>query len=250
MRKKLFYIIGICLTAVLLAGIAGVAFARNPGQAASGTDQPPLRTMNVNGTGKAYLTPDIAYINIGVQTEKKDASEAVASNNTQVQKVTTALKAAGVDEKDIQTTNFSIYPQPKFDDKGQPTGEITYVVQNTVSVTVRDIAKIGDILDSAVKAGANNIYGIQFDVSDKNEALTLAREQAVKNAEKAANDLAKASGVTLGAVQTISSYGGGPPVYLSEGKGGGMAVAVAASVPVSSGQMVLSVDVNIVYEIR
>jgi uncharacterized protein len=250
MRNKLFFIIGICLIAVLLTGIAGVAFAKNTGQAVSGTEQPPMRTMNVSGTGKAYLTPDIAYINIGVQTENKDASEAVSSNNTQTQKVTAALKAAGVDEKDIQTTNFSIYPQPKYDDKGQPTGEITYVVQNTVSVTVRDISKIGDILDAAVKAGANNIYGIQFDVSDKSEALTLAREEAVKNAQVAANDLAKASGVTLGPIQTISSYGGGAPVYLSEGKGGGMAVADAASVPVSAGQMVLTVDVNIVYEIR
>lgn len=250
MRNKFFYMIGIVLLVGLLAGIAGVAFAKNPAQTGSGTEQPPMRTMNVNGTGKAYLTPDIAYINIGVQTENKDASEAVASNNTQVMKVTAALKAAGVAEKDIQTTNFSIYPQPKYDDKGQPTGEITYVVQNTVSVTVRDLTKIGDILDAAVKAGANNIYGIQFDVLDKSAALTLAREEAVKNAQVAANDLAKASGVTLGPIQNISSYGGGSPVYLSEGKGGGMAVAEAASVPVSAGQMVLTVDVNIVYEIR
>ena len=250
MRNKLFYILGACLLVGLLVAIGSVAFARNPGQAVAGTEQPPMRTMNVNGTGKALLTPDIAYINIGVQTENKDASEAVSSNNAQVQKVTTALKAAGVNEKDIQTTNFSIYPQPKFDDKGQPTGEITYVVQNTVSVTVRDISKIGDLLDSAVKAGANNIYGIQFDVSDKSAALTLAREEAVKNAQIAANDLAKASGVTLGPIQTITSYGGGSPVYLSEGKGGGMAVADVASVPVSAGQMVLTVDVNIVYEIR
>ncbi len=250
MRNKFSYMIVIVLLVGLLAGIAGVAFAKNPTQTGSGTEQPPMRTMNVNGTGKAYLTPDIAYINIGVQTENKDASEAVASNNTQVTKVTAALKAAGVAEKDIQTTNFSIYPQPKYDDKGQPTGEITYVVQNTVSVTVRDLTKIGDLLDAAVKAGANNIYGIQFDVLDKSAALTLAREEAVKNAQVAANDLAKASGVTLGAIQTISSYGGGSPVYLSEGKGGGMAVAEAASVPVSAGQMVLTVDVNIVYEIR
>jgi len=250
MRNKFFYIIGICLLVGLLAGIGGVALAKNPGQAVSGTEQPPMRTMNVNGTGKAYLTPDIAYINIGVQTENKDASEAVTSNNTQVMKVTAALKAAGVAEKDIQTTNFSIYPQPKYDDKGQPTGEITYVVQNTVSVTVRDLAKIGDLLDAAVKAGANNIYGIQFDVLDKNAALTLAREEAVKNAQVAANDLAKASGVTLGPIQTITSYGGGSPVYLSEGKGGGMATADVANVPVSAGQMVLTVDVNIVYEIR
>ncbi len=153
MRNKLFYILGACLLVGLLAAIGSVAFARNPGQAVAGTEQPPLRTLTVNGTGKAFLTPDIAYINIGVQTENKDASEAVSSNNAQVQKVTAALKAAGVNEKDIQTTNFSIYPQPKFDDKGQPTGEITYVVQNTVSVTVRDISKIGELLETLKERG-------------------------------------------------------------------------------------------------
>jgi uncharacterized protein len=241
MRTKIFLLMSVLVVASLITGCAGVAAAQ--------TEQPFPRTMNVNGTGKVYLVPDIAYINIGVHTENKNASEAVAANTAQTEKVIASLKAAGVDAKDVQTTNFSIYPQQKYDNNGQPTGEIVYMVDNTVAITVRDIEKLGELLDAAVKAGANNIYGITFDVSDKEAALAQARADAVANAQQIAKELADASGVTLGQVITISSYGGTPvPVY--EGKGGGMASAEAASVPVSPGQMVLTVDVAMVYEIR
>ena len=249
MRTKIVFLFTILILAGVLTACGSEAYARTPGDVAAQSVQAPQRTLNVNGTGKAYLVPDIAYINIGVHTESKDASEAVATNASQTQKVIDSLKAAGVDEKDIQTTNFSIYPQQKFDDKGQPTGEIIYMVDNTVAVTVRDVAKIGELLDAAVKAGANNIYGIQFDVADKSAALTQARTAAVEDAQTIAKELADAAGVTLGQIMTISSYGGTPvPIY--EGKGGGMAVANSAAVPVSPGQMVLTVDVAMVYEIR
>jgi len=245
MRNKLTILVGIFLLASLLAACGSNAYAQD-------STPPPTanpRTINVTGTGKAYLTPDVAYISIGVHTENKNASEAVGANNTQTQKVIDSLKAAGVDEKDIQTTNFSIYPQQKFDDKGQPTGEVTYMVDNTVYVTLRDIDKIGQTLDAAVKAGANNVYGIQFDVLDKAAAMSEARKNAVKNAEIAAQELAQAAGVTLGPVMTINSYSGSSPVPMYEGKGGGAAV-MDSSVPVSAGQLILSVDVNMIYEIR
>lgn len=249
MRNKFFFFTLLLLLAGLLSACGGVAYARDDGASASQIDQPPLRTLSVNGTGKVYLVPDIAYISIGVHTEGKNASEAVATNNEQSEKVKNSLKAAGIDVKDIQTTNFSIYPQPKYDSSGQPTGEIIYVVDNTVYVTVRDISKVGAILDAAVKAGANNIYGIQFDVADKSEALSEARDQAVKDAQKTAQELAQAAGVNLGPIQTISSYSNMPvPVY--DGRGGGLATTEAINVPVSPGQMVLTVDVSMVYEIK
>jgi uncharacterized protein len=249
MRNKLFFFTLLILLAGLLSACGSVAYAGNAGAPAAQSDQPPLRTLSVNGTGRIYLVPDIAYVSIGVHTEGSNASEVVAANNQQSEKVKNSLKAAGIDIKDIQTTNFSIYPQPKYDDKGQATGEVTYVVDNTVYVTVRDISKVGAILDAAVKAGANSIYGIQFDVADKSEALSQARAEAVKDAQRTADELATAAGVTLGAVQTISSYSSVPqPIY--DGRGGGMAVAEAVNIPVSPGQMVLTVDVSMIYEIR
>jgi len=246
MRNKIFFITSLMLIAVVLTACGSTALA----QTATPTDKEQPRTISVSGTGKSYLTPDIAYINIGVHTEGKDAAEVVASNNSQTQKVVDALTAEGVDKKDIQTTNFSIYPQQQYDTQGKPTGEITYIVDNTVFVTLRDISKIGHILGAVVQAGANSINGIQFDLDDKTAAMSQARQQAVKDAQAKAQELATAAGVTLGEVQTISEYGGAAvPVFQGKG-GGGVMMAEAANVPVSPGQMILQVDVNIVYNIK
>ena len=114
-------------------------------------------------------------------------------------------------DKDIQTTNFSIYPQQQYDNNGKMTG-IIYVVDNTVYVTVRDLTKLGDLLDASVTAGANNINSISFDVADKTAALSQARLAAVADARKQADELTGATGVTLGTVQTISYYDSTPPI--------------------------------------
>jgi hypothetical protein len=245
MRSKFFIILAVLLMAVTLTACAGVAAAQ------SDSSQTPIRTINVNGTGKVYVTPDIAYVTIGVHTEGKDAAETLASNSSTTEKVVAAIKAQGVDEKDIQTTNISIYPQQQYDPQGKPTGEITYMVDNSVYVTVRDLDKLGDVMDSAVKAGANTISGVQYSLADRTEATSAARKLAVEDAQAQAKELAEYAGVTLGPVQTISTLGLAAPVPVYEGKGGGGAVAMdTAGVPVSTGQMVIQVDVSIVYQIQ
>lgn len=248
MKTRLYILTTILLLAAVLSGCAGVAFAQTstPEQPAPAESN---RTLSVSGSGMAYLTPDIAYVNIGVRSEGATAAETMAENNELSAAVVAAIKRLGVAEKDIQTRNFSIYPQPQYDPNGQPTGKITYVVENTVFVTVRDLTKIGSLLDEAVKAGANSISGISFDVADKSAALSQARQAAVQNAQAKAQELAQAAGVTLGSVQTISEYTSYPaPVF--EGRGGAMYAADAASVPVSPGQMTITVEVNIVYQIQ
>ena len=213
--------------------------------------QPPVRTLNVSGSGQANLAPDIAYIYVGVHTEKLTAAEAVAENTTQTQTVIQAIKDFGIDEKDIRTTNFSIYPQDKYDPQtGTPTGERTYVVDNTVYVTVRKLDQLGDLLDTVVQAGANTVNSVQFDVADKAEALKQARADAVKDAEAQAKSLAEAAGLTLGEIQSIGFFDN-QPYPLFEGKGGGGAVAAdAASVPIQPGQLTFTVTVNITYTIK
>src|SRR5574337_851630 len=119
--------------------------------------QPPQRTLVVNGTGMATMTPDIAYINIGVHTEEATAADAVSKNNAQTQQVINALTAAGLAAKDVQTTNFSIYPNTQSDPQTSQKIGTTYVVDNTVYVTVRSLDKLGSLLDAAVKAGANSV---------------------------------------------------------------------------------------------
>jgi len=132
---------------------------------------------------------------------------------------------------------------------GTPTGEKTYAVDNTVYVTVRELDKLGDLLDTVVQAGANTVNSVQFDVADKDEALKTARADAVKDAQEKAKELAEASGLSLGEIQSIGFVDSNPyPVF--DGKGGGGGAAEAASVPIQPGQLTFTVSVNISYEIK
>ncbi len=208
-----------------------------------------LRLLNVNGLGQAFLSPDIAYIYIGVHTEGASASEAVSANKDQTNAVMEAIKSAGVDAKDIRTTNFSIWPSQQYSPEGVATGTI-YIVDNQVYITVRDLDKLGDLLDDTISAGANSINSIQFDVADKSEALKEARANAVENAKTQATELAGAAGVELGDIQSINFYDSSPyPIFEGKGGGGGFAVA-DASVPVQPGQLTISVTVSLAYEIK
>ena len=242
MKRISFLLILILLAAFAVSACGPTTIVANPG--------PTQRTMVVNGTGTVNLTPDIAYINLGVHTEKPTAGDAVAENNSQTQMVIDTIKNAGVDPKDIQTSNFSIYPSSQFDPQTNQKIATTYSVDNTVNVTVRKLSSLGDLLDAVVKVGANNVNNVQFDVADKTQALNQARAQAVKDAQNQAQELATEAGLTLGPVQNISFVNNIPlPMMDTFGKGGG-GVAAAASVPVQSGQLTLSVNVDITYEIK
>jgi hypothetical protein len=212
-----------------------------------GQTQP--KVLSVTGNAQVILAPDIAYISIGVHSEAQTAAEAVASNNSQTQAVIDAIKAQGVDPKDIQTTNFSVYQQQKTSPTGESLGTV-FMVDNTVYVTIRDITKIGGTLDAAIAAGANNIYGITFDVQDKETALATGREQAMADAQTQAEQLAKAAGVTLGDVQTISYYSSSPSPIYYDSKAAAAGVGGGGSVPISTGQLTLTVSVGVTYGIK
>jgi len=243
MRTKSYLVSMVLLAALALSACGPAAIA--PAADAQ-------RTLNVNGTGLVYLTPDIAYIYIGVHTEMPAASEAMDENRTQTDSVIAALKKSGVDEKDIRTTNFSIWSFDKYDPiSGMNTGEKYYAVDNTVYVTVRALDKLGILLDTVVKAGANNINSIQFDVADKTAATKQARDAAVQNAKTQAQELAAVAGVTLGDISNISFYESSPsPVMDTFGGKGGGGMGEAASVPIQIGQMTLTVSVSMTYEIK
>jgi hypothetical protein len=240
MKTKFLFIIAVLVLGTVLASCVPSTVTVQP--------QPVQRTLTVTGSGMVTLTPDVAYIYIGVHTENASAAEAVAENNTKSQAVATAIKGFGVEAKDIQTTNFSIWPSDQYDDKGTKTGTI-YMVDNTIYITMRDLTKLGDLLDASVRAGANTINSIQFDVADKTEALSQARKAAVENAQKQAQELVDATGVKLGDVQAISYYDS-TPLSADYGKGGGGGMLAASSVPVSSGQYQLTTTVTIVYELK
>ena len=227
--------------------IAAIALSACSGSIQFGQAQP--RTINVTGNAQVILAPDIAYISIGVHTEAKSAQEAVAGNNSQTQAVIDAIKSQGVDAKDIKTTNFNVYQQDKFSPSGESLGTF-FMTDNTVYVTMRDISKIGSILDASIAAGANSIYGITFDVQDKEAALATGRDEAMADAKAQAEELAKAAGATLGAVQSISYYSNPPTPIYYDMKAQAAGVGGGANVPISSGQLTLTVSVSVTYGLK
>jgi uncharacterized protein YggE len=238
MKTKIFLMVAVLALGSLLAACGPSTVTVQP--------QPPLRTITVSGTGMVTLTPDIAYVSIGVQTQNASAKDAVDENNTQAQAVINKIKTFGVADKDIQTTNFSIYPQQQYDNNSNLTG-ILYVVNNTVYVTVRDLTKLGDLLDATVSSGANTINSISFDVADKTDALSQARQAAVAEAKKQADELTSATDVKLGAVQSITYADTTPPAPIQYTRA---ETAAAASVPIQAGSMQISTTVTIVYALQ
>lgn len=238
MKTKSFIVFAVMAFALLLSACAP----------ASNAD---ARTLSVSGSGEAFLAPDIAYIYIGVHTENPTAAEAVSENTSRTEELIQAIQEFGIDPKDIRTTNFSIYPMDRFDPAtGLPSGEKIYAVDNTVYVTVRELARLGDLLDTAVQAGANTVNSVQFDVADKDAALQEARAEAVKDAQAQAQALAQATGLSLGEIRSISFLDLQPyPIFDGKGGGGG-AFAEGAAVPIQPGQLTFTVNVNVTYELK
>jgi len=242
MRSKSFLLVPILALALVLSACGGTSKDQE------NQENQVTHSITVNGNGTVYATPDIAYIYIGVHTENADIAQAVEKNNTQAQAVVDALKSFGVNAKDIQTSNFSVWASQQPD---PTTGQsnTTYMVDNTVYVTVRDLTKLGELLDTAIQAGANNINSVQFDVADKTEALKQARQKAMDSAKSLAEELTGIAGVSLGEIQTISytDYQAG---YYYGGMGGGGGGGAALSAPINPGQLPLSVSVNVNYLIK
>jgi uncharacterized protein YggE len=235
---------------ILLASLFVLALLVSACGPTTSSQDAPQRTLSVTGTGIANLTPDIAYINVGVHTESPTAADAVAQNNTQTQQVIQSLTESGVDPKDIRTSNFSIWPMDRYDPAtGQPSGEKIYAADNQVSVTVRDLETLGDLLDTAIQAGANTVNSVQFDVADKDKALAPARDAAVKDANAKAQELASSAGVELGGLISVS-YQDTPVYPIFDGRGGGGEAAQAAAVPIQPGQLTFTVTVNETYAIE
>ncbi|MCL4505650.1 MAG: SIMPL domain-containing protein [Chloroflexi bacterium] len=229
-----------------------VASAAQPDTTLAQTQPPaaaPGRTITVVGAGTASGTPDVAHVTIGVETQDASLSKAVAANQTRMTQLLATLKELGIADKDIRTVNYSVNtetPPVKEPATGaQPNAAaITYHVNNQVQVTVRDVTKLGDVLDKGVTAGANSIYGVDFGVADPSALEATARSNAVADAKSRAESLAKLAGVTLGDVYSISESAGGPvPVMRA-------ASFAAASTPIQTGSYEVSASVQIVYLIK
>jgi uncharacterized protein YggE len=199
--------------------------------------------ISVTGEATVSVPPDLAEVEAGVTSDARTAHEASETNNATMSKLLAALKAAGIAEKDIQTSRLSLQPQNAPNRTGSPS--ITgYRASNRVTVRLRDVSKVASTIDMLVGAGANDIDGINFMVSQASTLLDDARTQAVADARRKAETYAKAAGVTLGAPLSISEGGAPAPMFRAK-----LAAPMAAT-PVAQGEETLSVTVNVSWAIK
>jgi len=205
----------------------------------------PPAMISVTGEATVSAAPELAQIDAGVTSEAKTAREASEANNAAMGKVLQALKGAGIAEKDFQTSRLSLQPQSAPNRPG-PSAIVGYRASNRVTIRLRDVTKLANVIDTLVGAGANDIGGINFMVSNASKLLDEAREQAVADARRKAEIYAKAAGVMLGAPLSISEEGNAAPVPYRK-MAVGMAVAAA---PVAQGEETLQVTVSVSWAIK
>jgi uncharacterized protein YggE len=240
MARRLGITLGIVAAVLLLAvlvGVVGLLYVR-PATAQTSVGVPGMRQITVIGHGEVTGQPDTATVQIGVETDAPTAKDALAQNNAQAQAIQAKLKELGVDEKDIQTNNFTINPTYTNDGR-QVTG---YHVSNNVTVKIRNLGQAGNLLDQVVQAGANRVYGITFGVENPEVLLGQARQQAMQDARARATQLANAGGAALGDVLMITEQIGGAPIPMPVVRA--EAAAGAPSVPVQPGELRFSADVQ------
>jgi uncharacterized protein YggE len=210
------------------------------------------RTIHVNGSGAVSGEPDIATLNLGVAVEKKTVAEAREEAASAMTALIDTLKANNIEEKDINTENFSIYPQYDYTEEGRVLRG--YRVNNTVKAKVRDLDTLSDVIDDAAEAGGDNIVvnSIQFMIDDTTPLRTQARSLAVKDAEAKAQTLADASGVVLGKPVTITenTYYESPPIAFATAEAAFADDAAKSSTPIVPGELTVTVNITIVYEIE
>jgi uncharacterized protein YggE len=216
---------------------AGALFAA---PALAQTVAPPA-VISVTGGASVSVAPDLAQIDGGVTSEAKTAREASEANNAAMGKVLLALKGIGVEEKDFQTSRLSLQPQSAPNHPGGASAIVGYRASNRVTIRLRDVTKVANVLDTIVAAGANDVGGINFMVANTSKLLDEAREQAIADARRKAEIYAKAAGVTLGAPLSIAEESSPGPMPFRR---------MAAAAPVAQGEETLQVTVAVSWAIK
>ncbi len=225
------------------AAVPPAAQAQTQGQVvlAEGT----LLTVNADGSSEAR--PDMAIVNLGVTTEGQTAAAALAENARRMTALTAALRRAGVAERDIQTSNVSVYPQQVYGE-GQAPRITGYQANNSVTVKVRRIDNTGRVIDAAVGAGGNTVNGVSFTHADPDAQLDVARRDAIAEARRRAELYANALGMRVNRIVSVSEGGGyAPPMPVALER---FQAQDAAATPISPGEIETRVSVNVTFELR
>jgi uncharacterized protein len=233
--------IRIAAAALLVLAAAALAGVGRP-ESAGGASEESSDGITVTGVGHVDAVPDEAEFSLGVTTKGQTAREALAANSAQMRRLIAALKAAGIDERDIKTQDVSV--GANYDDDTTADG---YSAYNSVSVLIRDLNRAGAVLEAASKAGANQVYGPSLSRSDRESLEAKALENAMANARKRADTLARAGGVGLGRVTAIveTAESGGYELYAARS-----ATADDSEVPIERGTEEIQASVTVTFAIE
>jgi uncharacterized protein YggE len=230
---------GVALTAALIVSVLSISPAS--------AQTVPARTLNIAGNAEVHAVPDAALVSTGVVSESETAAAALKANSAALAKVIDAIRASGVEPKDLQTSGLSLearYYRPEKPSATDRPRIIGYTAANEVTLRVRDLGKLGDLIDKVTVAGANRIEGIGFIVSNQESLLEEARRKAVADAKDKADLYARAAGFTLGKVMSLTEESVPSPRPMVA-----RAMAAFAPVPVEAGEMTLSVRVRVVWSL-
>lgn len=209
--------------------------------------------ITIEGLGEVVAKPDMAIVSSGVTSQAATAREALTANTADMAKLIETLKAAGIADRDIQTSGFSVSPNYVYSQEVDANGYSLpprvngYIVSNQVTIRVRDLAALGTILDQSVTVGANTINGVSFSVADPANLYTEARKKAFADALAKAELYAETAGIELGDIAAITEsqgYGAPQPYMMRD-----MAMSAAAPVPVETGELSFTINVNVSWQL-
>jgi len=258
--NKVFVLVAILVIGVLVFFVGQMIYM------SKSLDQQNVNQITVSGEGKVYAKPDVALISLGVTTQAKTVADVTKNNTDKMNAVIEAVKNLGVDEKDIQTTNYNLTPvyenyavplpmtYPSISSGVIRTGSAVtgYKLEQDVEVKIRDFTKIGDVLSQATAKGANLAGDLQFTIDDPEQFKDQARAEAIAKAKASAQSLADESGIKLGKIINVyENYSPYPVVYDSYAKGMGGAMPETFVAPtVQPGQQEINITINLTYRVK
>jgi uncharacterized protein YggE len=221
--------------------------------ALASADENKAGTISVTGVGIINAAPDMATINLTVLREAETAKSALSDNNSAMNDILNAMKEFGVEDKDLQTSNFSVQPRyiyPNNTNQIKSPRIVAYQVSNSLAIRIRDLARVGEILDKSVTLGVNEGGNISFGNSDPKPLQMQARAEAMKSAIEKAKVLTEAAGVEIGSSRQISEQSFNPsPQPMLRGQVAKMAMAESDAVPIASGENTYRITVNVTFEL-
>lgn len=244
-------IAALVLVGALLAGCGDDTSTQEETQAVNDSNSL-INTIIVSGNGKVTTLPDEATIQVGVENDGATAAEALDANSKDMQKVLDRLKAEGIADEAIETSNVVVYPNRYYDQASGQEKTTGYRAQNTVTVTFTDLALIGDVYAAMTEAGADTVYGPNWQLSEDNPAVTTALTRAIANAQVKAEAIAADQGVQLGEALIISESSVSQPylAYAEKAAGGAAMDSSVTPPPISPENMEVTASVTVTYRMN